>query len=120
VPPPGYPTADDKTWALIAHFGGALGMLLGVGTGGWVAPLIAFLAKGNQSPVARAHAIAALNFQLLWSIIGIVGWLTACILIGFVIWPIALLIGLIFGILGGVKANEGQLYRYPLSITMIK
>ena len=119
-PPAGYPTADDKTWALIAHFGGAAGMLVGVGTGGWVAPLIALLAKGNQSPVARAHALAALNFQLLWSIIGVVGWLTACIVIGFLIWPIAMLIGIIFGIIGGVRANEGQLYRYPLSIAMIK
>jgi uncharacterized protein len=120
VPPPGYPTADDKTWALIAHFGGAAGALLGGGAGGWVAPLIALLAKGNQSPVARAHAIAALNFQLLWSIIAVVGWLTVCVIIGFVIWPIAMLIGLIFGVIAGIKANEGQLYQYPLSVTMIK
>jgi uncharacterized protein len=120
VPPAGYASADDKTWALIAHFGGAAGMLVGVGTGGWVAPLIALLAKGNQSPTVRAHAIAALNFQLLWSIISVVGWLTVCIAIGFIIWPIAMIIGIIFGILGGVKANEGQLYTYPLSVSMIK
>src|SRR5690348_1997805 len=82
-PPVGYPTSDDKTWALIAHFGGALGMFLGAGTGGWLAPLIALLVQGQKSPVARAHAVAALNFQLLWSIIGVVGWALACILIGF-------------------------------------
>ena len=28
------------------------------------------LAKGHQSPTVRAHAVAALNFQILWSIIG--------------------------------------------------
>jgi uncharacterized Tic20 family protein len=95
-------------------------MLVGAGAGGWVAPLIALLAKGNQSPTVRAHAVAALNFQLLWSIVAVVGWLTACIIIGFLIWPIAMLIGIIFGVLAGVKANEGQLYKYPLSVAMIK
>src|SRR5262252_1669161 len=41
VPPPGYATADEKNWALIAHFGGAAGVLIGGGILGWVAPLIA-------------------------------------------------------------------------------
>src|SRR5438477_9051853 len=27
-PPPGYASSEDKTWALVAHFGGAAGMLV--------------------------------------------------------------------------------------------
>jgi uncharacterized protein len=118
--PAGYSSSDDKTWALVAHFGGALGMLIGAGAGGWLPPLIALLVQGNKSPVARAHAIAALNFQLLWSIVGFVGWLTVCLLIGFILWPVAMAMGIIFGIIAGVKANDGQLYRYPATINMIK
>jgi len=95
-------------------------MLVGGGAGGWVAPLIALLAKGNQSPVVRAHALAALNFQLTWSIVGLIGLVTTCIVIGFIVFPIAMLIGLIFGVVAGVKANEGQLYQYPLSVTMVR
>jgi uncharacterized Tic20 family protein len=119
-PPPGYASSEDKTWALVAHFGGAAGMLVGAGAGGWVAPLIALLVQGQKSPAVRAHAIAALNFQILWSAIGFVGWLTACFIIGFIIWPIALLVGVIFGILAGIKANEGQFYKYPMSLSLIK
>jgi uncharacterized Tic20 family protein len=129
--PRGYPSADDKTWALIAHFGGAVGAFFGGGVLGLVGPLIAYLAKGQQSPAVRAHAVAALNFQLLWSIIGFAGWvLGTCLaitIVGLVVaWifflaPLAAwLMGTIFGIIAGVKANEGELYRYPMSINIIK
>ncbi len=120
VAPAGYASSDDKTWALIAHFGGAAGMLVGGAALGWVAPLIALVSKGNQSPTVRAHAVAALNFQILWSIVGAVGYITLCLLIGIAILPIAGLMGVIFGIIAGVKANEGQLYKYPASISFIK
>jgi uncharacterized Tic20 family protein len=118
--PPGYPSADDKTWALIAHFGGAAGMFIGGGVLGWIAPLIAYLAKGQQSPTVRAHTVAALNFQLTWSIIGFVGYLLACLFIGFIPIAAAVILGVVFGVIAGIKANEGQLYRYPMSINIIK
>jgi len=90
------------------------------GVGGWIAPLIALVSRGSQSPTVRQHAVNALNFQLTWSIIGLIGYATICIVIGLIIFPIAALIGIIFGIIGGVKANDGQLYEYPVSIKMIK
>jgi uncharacterized Tic20 family protein len=124
--PPGYVSNDDKTWILIAHFGGALGAFVS-GFLGFVAPLIALLTKGQQSPAVRAHAVAALNFQLLWSIVAIAGYILGTCLavtivgLAFFLAPlIAWLMGTIFGIIGGIKANEGQLYRYPMTINIIK
>jgi uncharacterized Tic20 family protein len=95
-------------------------MLVGVGVLGWVAPLIALLVKGPQSPTVRQHAVAALNFQLLWSIVGVVGWILACIIIGFFIWAAAMIIGIVFAIIAGLKANEGQFYKYPMSFPIVK
>ena len=120
APTPGYANSDEKTWVLVAHFGGAAGALIGLGTGGWVGPLVALVAKGNESPTVRANAVAALNFQLLCSIVAIVGWITTCLLIGFIIWPIAMIAGILFGVLGGIKANEGQFYKYPFNINIVK
>ena len=120
-PPGGYaPGNDDKTWILVAHFGGAAGAFLGGGCSGWIAPLVALLAKGNQSPVVRAEAIKALNFQILWSIIAIVGWVLTCALVGFIIGPAAWAIGTIFGIIAGVKANNNEPYNYPMTVSLIK
>jgi uncharacterized protein len=120
APTPGYANNDEKTWAQVAHFGGAAGALIGVGAGGWVAPLIALLTKGNESPTVRAHAVAALNFQILVSLVTIVGWITLCAVIGLVIIPVAMIAGILFGVLGGLKANEGQFYKYPININIVK
>ena len=120
-PPGGYaPGNEDKTWILVAHFGGAAGAFLGGGCSGWIAPLVALLARGNQSPAVRAEAVKALNFQILWSIIAIVGWVLTCALIGFIIGPAAWAIGTIFGIIAGVKANNNEPYNYPMTASIIK
>jgi uncharacterized Tic20 family protein len=116
----GYANNEEKTWALVAHFGGAGAAFISVGWLGWVPPLIALLAKGNESPTVRAHAVAALNFQGLWTLVAVVGYITICAFIGFLIFPIAVLISVIFGIIAGVKANEGTLYQYPMSPNVIK
>jgi Uncharacterized protein conserved in bacteria len=119
-PPPGYASSEEKTWALVAHFGGAAGMFLFGAVFGWVAPLIAMLAKGNQSATVRAHAVNALNFQITWSIVAAVGWVLACIVIGFIPVLLAYAMGIIFGIIAGLKANEGQIYSYPASLKLVK
>lgn len=119
----GYANSDEKTWALIAHFGGALGVLISWGWLGWVGPLISLLAKGNQSPTVRAHSVAALNFQVLWAIISaaslIIGGCLIWLIIPAVLWLVPL-VPLIVGIIAGVKANEGQLYRYPMTVSWFK
>jgi uncharacterized Tic20 family protein len=122
VPPAGYATADEKNWALISHFGGAAGVLIGGGILGWVAPLIAYMTKGNESPTVRAHAVGALNHQITWAIAGVVGWVLAVITCGLLFFvPLLIwLVPIIFGIIAGIKANEGVLYKYPMTISMIK
>ena len=118
TPPPGYANNEEKTWALVAHFGGAVGIFLLSGVGGWIGPLVALLAKGNESPTVRARLEAELPAHLVDR--GVIGWATMCIVIGFLILPVAVLMGIIFGIIAGVRANEGALYRYPASVKMIK
>ncbi len=120
APTPGPSLDDDKTWLQIAHFGGALGALVGVGCGGWIAPLVALVSRGNVSPTVRAHAVAALNFQILVTLVAFVGYLTFCMFIGILILPIAVVVGILFGVLAGVKASEGAWYKYPVTINLVK
>ena len=84
-----------------------------------MAPLIAYLVRGNQSPTVRAQALAALNFQILWSIIAFVLlFVSWCLL--FLPSVAVVVIQILFGIIAGMKANEGASYRYPMSATFIK
>jgi uncharacterized Tic20 family protein len=134
-PPPGYPpggygqpgaapsggiggfsATDEKTWLLITHFGAAVGAVVGAGLLGWVAPLIAMLVEGPKSPTVRAHAVESLNFQLTWSVIALVGGVITCG-VGFaLVW----IVPLIFAIIGGIKATNGEFYQYPVSVRLIK
>jgi uncharacterized Tic20 family protein len=132
-PPPGYASQEDKTWALVSHFGAAAGCLVSGGVLSFVAPMIALLSRGNQSPTVRAHAKAALNFfipiagiALLLIVLRVCGAFNFGLLgdaIGALLGLVELalwVVGLIFGIIAGIKANEGQLYRYPLGLSFIK
>jgi uncharacterized Tic20 family protein len=121
VAPVGYANNDEKTWALIAHFGAIVGVLFG-GIFGWVAPLIAMLVKGNESATVRAHSVSALNFQITWAIAGVIAYIIGIVTcgIGFAIVWVVWVVPIVFAIIGGVKANEGVLYKYPMSIELIK
>ncbi|MBT8226126.1 MAG: DUF4870 domain-containing protein [Dactylosporangium sp.] len=119
MPSPGYANNDEKTFALIAHFGGAAGALVSAGFFGFVAPLIAYLAKGQQSPTIRAHAIAALNFQALWSLLAFVIFFPAMCL-AFIPSIIIVIFQIVVGVIAGIQATEGRLYKYPLSPSFIK
>lgn len=122
VAPTGYANNDEKTWALIAHFGAIVGVIVGGGLLGWVAPLIAMVAKGNESPTVKAHAVESLNFQITWALAGVAAYILGIITCGFgflIVW-IIWVVPIIFAIIGGLKANDGILYRYPAKITLIK
>jgi uncharacterized protein len=114
VAPVGYANQDEKTWALLAHFGA---IVLG-----FIAPLIVFLVKGNESPTIRAHSLQALNFQITWAIATVVAAILGVVTCGalsflpFLTWVVIV----IFAIIGGVRANEGVLYKYPMSIELVK
>lgn len=106
---PGYLTQDDKTWVAIAHFGGIVV--------GFIAPLVALLAKGNESAIVRANAVEALNFQITWGIATIVASIVAVCSFGILFFlPILTwIVVVVFSIVGGMKAIEGQPYRYPMT-----
>ncbi len=80
--PAGFANNDEKTWALSPTSAARSARSSAVARLGWIAPLVALIAKGNESPTVRAHAVQALNFQILWSIIAIIGYITICIFIG--------------------------------------
>ncbi|GGJ74302.1 hypothetical protein GCM10010123_00380 [Pilimelia anulata] len=120
--PSGATDGEDRTWVLVAHFGGAGAAFLTGGGFGWVAPLVAMLGRGAQSPVVRQHAVNALNFQITWAIATVAAYVLAVCSFGilFFVPIITVAVAVILGIIAGVKANEGTLYAYPATIRMIK
>ena len=81
----------------------------------------------HEVPSVEVHGKAALNFQLTVLLALIVGAAIAFILsfmcIGFLLIPVLAVIALcdiIFPIIAGVKANNGEDFKYPYLIEFIK
>ena len=84
-----------------------------------MAPLIIMLVFGPRSAFVRANAVESLNFNLTWLLYGIIGVILALLLIGFLIL-IALGIAYLVLIIIAFRANNGEVYRYPLTIRFVR
>ncbi|MBW2438354.1 MAG: DUF4870 domain-containing protein [Deltaproteobacteria bacterium] len=101
-------------WAHISTF---LSMLVPLGN--LIGPIIVWQLKKNESEFVADQAKEALNFQISL----VIYMLISAVLI-FVVIGIFLLIGLaifslIMVIVAGVKANQGEYYRYPMCLRFI-
>ncbi|WP_223646084.1 DUF4870 domain-containing protein [Corallococcus sp. EGB] len=118
----GSPTAtqDEKTMGMLAHLGSIAGLVVGAGFLGWAVPLFLMLAKGKDSSFIRANAVESLNFQITTLIAMFVSGILICVGVGFILVPVVALASLVFSVIGGLKANEGQIYRYPVNLRLVK
>lgn len=127
------PNNDIKMWSMLCHLS-ALSALIGVPFGNIIGPLLIWQIKKVEIPEMEEHGKEALNFQITATIVFLglaVAVFISGLLSAFVIGlPFLFLFGLLLlvvtigwlvvTIIAAVKANEGELYRYPLTIRMIK
>ena len=58
--------------------------------------------------------------MLSWIIYAIISMLLVCVIIGIPLLLILAVLWVIFPIIGGLKANNGEVWPYPLSIRFLK
>ena len=108
---------DDRLWGMLAHLS-AFSMYF-TGIGHLLGPLIVWLAKKENSPFVADQAKEALNFQISISIYGIVAGVLCFVLIGFPILAALVPFQFVFMIVAGIKAKDGVVYRYPLTLRFL-
>jgi hypothetical protein len=128
-PKPDYPHAtispnEERTWAMLAH----LSVLLNLVTGffGGIAAIIIYFVYKDRSRLVAYHAMQAFIFQTItWLGAGLLAGLfigvgsafaililpLLCLLPGFLLL-LLIPISLIYGVIGGVKVNNGEDFRY--------
>lgn len=120
-------TSDQQMWRVLAH---ASAFIQVVGVPSLIGPLIVWLLK-REDPVVEPHARAALNFQLtllIYFVAGVVlAFLAAITIVGLVLTAMIIvfllllvLLELIFALMASIAASRGELYRYPMSLQLIK
>ena len=105
---------EDNTFLMLMHLSQLASYLIpGVGL---VLPIIMWATNKDKSPVIDQHGKVILNWMISSLIYAVVCAILIFVVIG-IFGLIALgIMNLVFVILGGVKANEGTLWAYPLSI----
>lgn len=106
------PTSDEKTMAILSHI-----LCL---VAGFIAPLVIYLIKKDESAYVREHAKESLNFQITLFILYIICWVLAFILIGLLLMVLLGIAALVLIIIATIKASENKMYRYPLNFRIIK
>lgn len=100
----------NNTLPILTH---VLGLLTG-----WLGPLIILLATSEEA--AKDHARMALNWQLSYLIYALVSALLALIFVGFVLLIAISVLDMVFCIMAAVKAERGELWKYPLTIRFLR
>jgi uncharacterized Tic20 family protein len=105
------PPNEERIWAMLSHlsyFAFAI-----------VAPIVILLVFGPRSPLVADQAKEALNFHITLIIAAIASALLILVGIGLLLLPVVAVYGLVFAILASLKAYEGEVYRYPITIRFV-
>jgi uncharacterized Tic20 family protein len=111
------PSAEERQWGMIAHLSALVGFVIPFGT--VIGPLVVWQMKKADMPFVDDQGKEALNFQITVAIALFVSFLLAFILIGFLLLPIVGIGAIVFTVIAGIKANEGETYRYPVAWRII-
>ncbi len=119
-------TNEERNWALASHIVSLLGYFIGFGE--FIGPLIIWMVKRNESSFVAHHAKESLNFsltQMLLLFISLAVFLPLCLIvigIPLLIFSVSVLFiwHVVAAIIGAVRAGEGELYYYPLTIRFLR
>lgn len=117
TPPPAEQPAADipkdaRTMAMLCH-------LLAIFTS-FLGPLIIWLVKKDDHPFIDEQGKEALNFQITIVLASIAAGLLIMVCIGAFLLPAVQVLNLVFCIIATIKANNGEHYRYPICLRLVK
>jgi len=121
-PPPPSTPSDGRTWCVLCHASALLGFVTPK-VGHIIPPLIIWLLKRDEFPSVDEYGKESLNFQISMFIYDVVILASCFLLIGLLLLPLLFVLhvlNLVLVIVASIRASEGKLYRYPITIRLIK
>jgi uncharacterized Tic20 family protein len=117
-PPVAKPGASENTMGMLTHLAGLSGFI-GIPFGNILGPLLVWVLKKDEMPFVDRCGKEAINFGISMTIYLAVSAVLCLVLIGFVGLVVFGIMALVFPIIAGLKANEGEEYVYPMTIRFI-
>jgi uncharacterized Tic20 family protein len=105
-------------WAMLCHLSALSGFIIPFGS--LIGPLVVWQIKKNQYPIVDDQGKEALNFQITITLAAIVSAILIVVLVGIALLIAVAIASLVFTIIAAIKANNGETYRYPFCLRLIK
>jgi uncharacterized Tic20 family protein len=117
-PAPGSADVEQQTrqWAMFLHFSLLAGLV--VPLAGLILPVALWQVKKAELPGLDRHGRVVTNWIISSLLYAVLFALLAFLFIGIPLLVALAIVGIVFPIIGGIKANSGEVWKYPLSITI--
>ncbi|MGB9330402.1 MAG: DUF4870 domain-containing protein [Steroidobacteraceae bacterium] len=113
------PTENERTWGMLAHLSALTGVVVWL-LGCIIGPLVVWLARRDSSAFVAEHAREALNFNITVVLAALVCMALMLVFVGFILGTALFVVWLVFTLIAAIKASEGEHYRYPFSLRLVK
>ena len=111
-------TADQKQMGLFLHLSQLASLVVPVA--GIVVPIVIWQTQKDKMPQLDAHGKMVTNWMISSLIYAVVSVVLMLVLVGILTFFAVVVMGIVFPIIGGIKANNGELWEYPLTIKFLK
>jgi uncharacterized protein len=108
---------DANTWAMLIHLSIFTGYVVPIA--GLIVPILIWQLKKNEYPEIDVHGREVVNFMISAFIYSIVFFLLSFVLIGIPLLIALSIAGIVYPIIGGIKANDGIYWHYPLMLKIL-
>lgn len=109
---------NEKQMGLFLHLSQLINLIIPMG--GTIAPIVIWQMKKEEMPALDAHGKMVVNWMLSSLIYFVISIVLMFVLVGFLTFLAVAVLGIIFPIVGGVKASNGEYWEYPLTIKFLK
>ena len=111
-------TSEQKQMGMFLHLSQLANLLIPLA--GVILPIVLWQMKKDEMPALDAHGKMVVNWLISSLIYWVVSGVLSIVLIGFLGMLALVVMGIVFPIIGGIKANNGELWEYPLTIKFLK
>jgi len=109
---------NEKSFCLLLHLSQLAWMV--IPGAGLVLPIVMWATEKDNSPLIDEHGKVVFNWMISSFIYSLVSGVLCFFIIGFPLLIVFLILVFVFPIIGGIKANEGIVWKYPLSISFFR
>ncbi|VAX01542.1 hypothetical protein MNBD_GAMMA22-1993 [hydrothermal vent metagenome] len=111
--------SEHRNWAMACHLS-TFAMYLMIPFANMLGPLIIWLIKKDEMPFVNDQGKEVLNFQITMTLAGFICFILSFVVIGFFLFIILGIFVFVITIIAAIKTNNGEYYRYPINLRLIK